>query len=210
MVIIFVGMLAVLSSVNRGLAADSATQPTPEVLVELLRAGGYSLYFRHEATDWSQSDDVRKAGDWLSCDGERMRQLSSAGRERAAKTGEAIRSLGIPVGRVLASPYCRAMETAELMNIGAVEPTTDVVNLRVAEYFGGRSAIIRTATALLASKPAAGTNTVIVAHGNVAREATPVYPAEGEAVVFESDSKGGFRLTGTLSAQDWQRLASGI
>jgi hypothetical protein len=96
------------------------------------------------------------------------------------------------------------------MNIGAVESTTDVVNLRVAEYFGGRSAIIRTARALLASKPASGTNTVIVAHGNVAREATPVYPDEGEAVVFEADSKGGFQLTGTLSAQDWQRLASGI
>jgi len=201
-------LVLVFSSLDSRALADSASLPTLEALVELLRDGGYSLYFRHEATDWSQHDDIRKGDDWLSCDGGRVRQLSSSGRERAAATGQAIRSLGIPVGKVWSSPYCRTLETARLMNLGPVESTTDVINLRVSEYFGGRAAIVETARALLASAPVPETNTLIVAHGNVAREATPVYPDEGEGVVFQADGKGGFRLIGRLTAEDWKRIAS--
>lgn len=175
-------------------------------LLDALREGGYSLYFRHEATDWSQSDQVAKAEDWLSCDGSRIRQLSAAGRERAAATGEAIRSLGIPVGKILASPYCRTLDTARLMNLGPVQASTAVVNLRVAEYFGGRSAVVASAQALLATPPAKGSNTLIVAHGNVARAATPVYPDEGEGVVFQASAEGGFHFIGRLTVEDWLRL----
>lgn len=202
--ILFVLMLAPL--LTGGAVADSARPLTKQALVEALRGGGYTLYFRHEATDWSQHDNVRKAGDWLSCDGDRMRQLSSAGRRRAAATGEAIRSLGIPIGRVLASPYCRTVETARLMNLGPVKTTTDVMNLRVAGYFGGRDAIIATARTLLAQPPEKNTNTLIVAHGNVARDATPVYPDEGEGVVFQADGKGGFIVAGRVTPAEWARL----
>jgi hypothetical protein len=59
---------------------------------------------------------------------------------------------------------------------------------------------------LLASAPGAAVNRVIVAHGNVAREATPAYPGEGEALVFEPDGAGGFVLRGRVTAGDWSRL----
>ena len=185
----------------------AAAEPPPPLdtksLVDALRGGGYTLYFRHEATDWSQDDNVTETDDWLSCDSNQMRQLSSLGRERAAATGKAIQSLGIPIGQVLASPYCRTVETARLMNLGKVTPTADVMNLRVAKYFGGRDAIIATAQALLAKPVTKNTNTVIVAHGNVAREATPVYPDEGEGVVFQADGKGSFRVVGRILPAEW-------
>ena len=181
--------------------------PSGEALVKVLRNGGYSIYFRHAETDWSQTDRVEKAGDWNSCDPARIRQLSEEGRNNARAVGEAIRTLGIPVGRILASPYCRTVDTATLMNLGPVETTTDVMNLRVASYFGGRAAIAARARKLLATPPAVGTNTVIVAHGNVAREATPVYPAEAEGVVFEPDEKGGFAFVGRLTPSQWIQLA---
>lgn len=179
-----------------------------EALVAALRQGGFNVYFRHEATDWSQNDRVAQVDDWLSCDGNEIRQLSAEGRKRAAATGRSIKSLGIPVGKVLASPYCRTVETAQLMNLGAVESTTEVINLRVAEYFGGRKAIISTARTLLAKLPSPGTNHVIVAHGNVAQAATPVYPGEGEGVVFKPDGDGGFTPVGRLTPEDWVRLAT--
>jgi len=75
-----------------------------------------------------------------------------------------------------------------------------------ADYFGGRAAIVATARALLATPPALGTNRVIVAHGNVAQASTPVYPAEGEGVIFRPDGKGGFYLVGRISPADWPRL----
>jgi len=175
-------------------------------LVEALRSGGYNIYFRHAQTDWSQSDRIDKPGDWTSCDPARVRQLSEEGRETARVVGDAIRALAIPVGRVLASPYCRAVDTARLMDVGSVEITTDVMNLRAAEYVGGRDAVVETARRLLATPPPSGTNTIIAAHGNVARAATSVYPGEAEGVVFRPDA-GGFAFVGRLAPAEWTRLA---
>ena len=193
--------VVVASPVSAGSGGDDAA------LVRMLRAGGFNIYFRHAETDWSQSDRVRQAGDWVSCDPTQIRQLSEAGREQARAVGAAMRALEIPVGLVLASPYCRAVETAELLGVGRVERTTDVMNMRVAEYFGGREAIVHSARRRLATVPAPGTNTVIVAHGNVARDATPVYPGEAEAVVFKPDEAGGFEVIVRLSPAAWKRLA---
>ncbi len=177
-------------------------------LLEALRDGGYNLYFRHVATDWSLSDQVGQADDWLSCDPARMRQLSQAGRADARRIGNAMRALRIPVSEVLASPYCRTMETARLMQLGPVRPSTDVMNLRSAAYFGGRAAIVATAQRLLATPPPGNANRVIVAHGNVAREATPVYPQEGEGLVFRPESDGSFTLVGRLTPAAWSELAT--
>ncbi len=195
--------LAVLLSLTA--VAAAAAPVDDQALLQALRGGGYSLYFRHVATDWSQSDRVDKAGDWRSCDATRMRQLSGAGREAARSIGAAMRALQIPVGEVLASPYCRTVETARLMQLGDIEETNQVMNLRVAEYVGGRASVVASARALLASAPAVG-NRVVVAHGNVAREATPAYPDEGEALVFQADGNGGFLLKARIGVNDWPRL----
>jgi phosphohistidine phosphatase SixA len=187
-------------------AATTPTLLTDLALVDALRSGGYNIYFRHVSTDWSQSDDIRQADDWLNCNSTQMRQLSEKGRTDAVVIGNAIRKLEIPVSEMLASPYCRTVETARLMALGQVTPSTAVMNLRAAEYFGGRAAIVASAQALLATSPEPGTNRVIVAHGNVAQASTPVYPAEGEGVVFRPDDKGGFYLVGRISPTDWPRL----
>jgi len=197
-------LLACLLAAGPLLAADS--QLTDMALVKALRAGGFNIYFRHVSTDWSQSDDVREADDWRSCDPLRMRQLSPAGRATARAIGEAMRQLDIPVAEVLASPYCRTVETAELMGLGKVIESIQVMNMRSADYVGGRASVVASAQALLASAPGAAVNRVIVAHGNVAREATPAYPGEGEALVFEPDAAGGFVLRGRIAVGDWARL----
>jgi broad specificity phosphatase PhoE len=41
-----------------------------------MRSGGYSIYFRHAATDWGQNDRIEAPGDWASCESDQMRQLS--------------------------------------------------------------------------------------------------------------------------------------
>lgn len=200
-------VILILLSVGGTAPAQEGKELSDAQLVGALRQGGYNIYFRHAATDWSQSDQVREAGDWTSCDPSRIRQLSDDGRETARALGAAIRALGVPVGKVLASPYCRTAETASLMDLGQVETTTDVMNMRVAEYFGGREAIVKTARSRLAAKPAPGTNTVIVAHGNVARDSTPVYPGEAEGVVFLPDGNGGFSVITRVSPERWGELA---
>ncbi|MBK7470586.1 MAG: histidine phosphatase family protein [Betaproteobacteria bacterium] len=71
---------------------------------------GYIIYFRHTATDFSQNDE--KMRDFDDC--ANQRNLTDAGREQAKKIAAAWRGLNIPVGRVLASPYCRTREVAQL------------------------------------------------------------------------------------------------
>jgi broad specificity phosphatase PhoE len=189
-------------------AAQTATGLEGGALVEALRNGGYNIYFRHAATDWSQNDQVSKAGDWTSCDPGKMRQLSEVGRQTAASIGDAMRRLQIPIGRILASPYCRTVETARNMNLGPVETTTDIMNLRVAEYFGGQAAVAERAGRRLSMHPQAATNTLLVAHGNVLVTATDVYPQEAEAIVFGPRGNGAWTFVARISPQEWTRLAA--
>lgn len=177
-------------------------------LLHQLKAGGFNIYFRHAETDWSQIDQIEEPGDWTSCKPNRVRQLSGQGRENSIRVGKAIRALALPIGKVFSSPYCRAIETAKLMGIGGVEATNDIINLRVAEYFGGRNAVIKTARRLLATEPADGTNLILVGHGNVALGATEIYPEEAEGLVFRPDGAGGFEYITRLTPEQWERFAT--
>ncbi len=199
--------LLALIAFSPSAAAENTELLTGEPLVQSLRAGGLNVYFRHAQTNWSQSDRVAQPEDWTSCDPSRVRQLSDEGRQQARQIGDAIRALGIPVGEIVASPYCRTVETASEMGLGAVEPTTDIINLRVARFFGGQASVVATARARLAQPPPEGTNRILVAHGNVARESTPVYPSEAEGVIFLPDGTDGFKVVGRLTPDDWTELA---
>jgi broad specificity phosphatase PhoE len=206
--------VCIVAVVLSGLALFNvaAAQPAAEIegraLVAALRDGGYNIYFRHAATDWSQNDQVTQAGDWDSCDPGRMRQLSEAGRQTAGAIGDAFRALQVPVGQVFASPYCRTIETARYMRLGPVQTTTDIMNLRVAEYFGGTSAIAERARRRLARRPPAGMNTVLAAHGNVLVTATGVYPQEAEAIVFRPADDGSYAFVARIAPGQWARLVA--
>ena len=176
-------------------------------LVDALRRGGYIIYFRHAATDWSQDDYVSADGEWTSCDPARMRQLSDQGRADARKIGEAIRRLGIPVGRVLSSEYCRTRQTAQLMDLGPVVPTRAIMNMRVADMVGGNEAVIERAQRELARKPKTGTNTILVAHGNLMRAASGAYTGEAGAGIFTPHGGKSFQLVSLLEPDQWQALA---
>lgn len=188
-------------------AASAQDRLSGQALVDALREGGYNIYFRHAATDWSQTDRVAAAGDWKSCDPARMRQLSAEGRAVAGAIGEAFRRLEIPVGRVVASEYCRARQTAHHMRLGAVRATRAIMNLRAAALLGGREAVVARARDALGTPPPEGTNAVYVAHGNLMRAVTGAYTGEAGAVVLAPQGGGRFRLVAQLDPEDWERLA---
>lgn len=175
-------------------------------LLSALRTGGYVIYFRHAPTHWEQDDFPESLDDVSSCDGGKMRQLTDRGREISRKIGSAIRALQIPVGQVLASPYCRTVETATLMRLGDVETTRDVINTRVAGLLKGREHLAQTARLRLSTPPKPGSNTVIVAHGNVFVLAAGTRPPEAGAAIVRGDGASGFEIVAMLDAEDWTRL----
>ena len=102
-----------------------------------------------------------------------------------------VAALGIPVGRVLTSPLCRAADTAKLA-FGAYEKSDALMYaLRLSpEQRREVSARLRD---LLATPPAPGTNTVLVAHNANLKEAVGLWPkAEADAHVVPSAREGGF------------------
>jgi phosphohistidine phosphatase SixA len=180
-----------------GAAADDALL-APQAAIDALRRGGYVLYFRHAATDMSKNDARMTSFD----DCPTQRNLVDRGRDDARAIGAAVHALGIPIGRVRASPFCRTVETAELA-FGRAEKTAEVRGGPVRADDPARYAALRR---LLAQPPARGANDVIVSHGNpFYAVAGPPYLAEGEAAVVEPRGDG-FRVVARIRVEDWAGL----
>jgi phosphohistidine phosphatase SixA len=186
--------VALLLAAPTAAAQGQTTGPaSAAALVEALRQGGYVIYFRHARTDFSQRDSSL-------ADCRSQRNLSDEGREQARAIGAAIRSLGIPIGRVLASPFCRTRDTAQLA-FGEVEISRDLLGRGPSEE---QSRLAASALRpLLGTPPAPGTNTVLVSHGYNLRAADGIVVAEGEAAIYRPGEDGTFTRIGRLTSDQW-------
>jgi phosphohistidine phosphatase SixA len=169
-----------------------------QLLAELLK-GGYILYFRHAATDFSQNDERMTSFE----DCAHQRNLIDRGRSDARAAAAAIRRLRIPVERVLASPFCRTVETAQLL-FGSAEKMQEVRGGPNAPANAERYAALRR---ILATPIPPGTNLAIVGHGNPFHSvAGPPYLAEGEAAVIRPLGAD-FQIIARIPADRWDALA---
>jgi phosphohistidine phosphatase SixA len=84
----------------------------------------YAMILRHadadDGKDWNLSHpgETGPANWWKSCDHALARQLSYKGRQRATELGNIFRDLNYPIARVISSEFCRANETARIINAG--------------------------------------------------------------------------------------------
>lgn len=184
-------------------AQQSGSEPVHEIsgaaLVTALRAGGFVLYFRHTSTDFGQNDDGMTSFD----DCATQRKLTDKGRTEARAIGAAIKELQIPVDRVLASPFCRTMETA-MLAFGKAEKTLDLRGWPASNEDPGRYAAV---VGYLATAPVGATNTVLVGHGNPFRAvAGPPHLMEGEAAIIRPLGNKRFEIAARIPAQRWTEL----
>ena len=172
----------------------------PAELVAELKRGGYVIYFRHTSTDFSQNDLQSKG--FTDC--AHQRNLTDGGRAQARAIGEAIRSLKLPIAKVLASPLCRTMETARLIT-GRAAASRDVRGYATRGGKPDYSALER----LLATPPAAGTLRIVASHGNpfIAIAGSPRLD-EGEAAVIRGDGKR-WTIVARIKVAEWAALAQG-
>lgn len=192
-----------------GLAALAATRPAmaaddPAKLIADLRGGGYVIYFRHGETG-SQGAD--RAPDMADCS--TQRNLNDAGRRQVRQLGEDFRALGIPVGQVLSSRWCRCWQHAEAMFGKEGYRLSDAVSLAKsypAVTDAERELKKQQLRALLVEVPPAGRNTVLISHGNNVLMLTGYHPnTQGEAVIFRPDGQGGYTRLGSVQPGDWTR-----
>ena len=89
-----------------------------EAIWSALKQGGKVVLMRHAAVDRSSGNPVLHT----SGDCSKELNLSKLGREQAKRIGEMFRARGVFTGEVLASPYCRTMDTARLA-FGSAKPS---------------------------------------------------------------------------------------
>jgi len=168
-------------------------------LVAALRGGGYVLYLRHTSTDFGENDE--RMTDYADC--KNQRNLTDAGRAEARSISAALRELRIPIGEVLASPFCRTMETGRLV-FGNATASPAVRGGPARPDNPDRYADLRK----LLSTPVAGrTNTAIASHGNpFFGVAGGPYLAEGEMAVIEPQGDGKFRIVARIPKDGWAAL----
>jgi len=182
--LLLVALLAPLAS-----TADDA-------LWALLKKGGQVVLVRHGATGPGVGDPPG----FSLHDCKTQRNLSDAGRKEAQRLGAAFRAHGIPVARVLSSPWCRCQETARLAFGGARSDSTLSNLYGRGEESGRQQAAFRK---LLASAPKPGNgNLVLVTHGSTTMAFTGESPATAELVIVTPEGGGQYRLAGRIPLAD--------
>lgn len=204
------GVVALLLALIVGVAGCGAPASEPAALsgqrlVEALQDGGYVLVLRHTATGSGGIDSLTTLGDCAA-----QRSLTDAGREDARSLGAAVRELDIAIGRVVASPFCRTVETAELA-FGMADTDRALLALASVGEDGSepQERTLDAARRLAAQVPEPGTNTALVGHVSTIGPLTGSSPGEGGTVVLKPDGEGGFDVVGEIGPGGWQELAAG-
>ncbi len=185
-------------------AVNDPPQTTPledSALVEALQQGGYVIFFRHAATYRAQLDTDQQ--NLENC--QTQRNINEEGIAQAEAIGQAFRAATIPLGEVLASPYCRTRDTAEIA-FGQVTLSDDLINPFSKEDEAEVTRLGEQLQQLLSRPPAPGTNTVLVGHTPNLQAATGLSIIEGEAAIFAPTGPEGFTLVGRVLPDEWSAL----
>jgi phosphohistidine phosphatase SixA len=175
------------------------TRPSPTAAVNssttwsVLQQGdtGYVVMMRHALAPGTGDPPNFRLEDCST-----QRNLSAQGRAQARRIGEAFRRRGIKVARVLSSQWCRCLETARLMNLGAVEPFAPLNS-----FFRDRSTQTRQTTQVR-EFIAANRNTVgaiiLVTHQVNITALTDIVPQSGESVVLRANQQNQIEVIGRI------------
>lgn len=177
------------------LLALAAPRPAlaDEATWALLKGGGQVILIRHAITTPGVGDPPgMRLHDCTT-----QRNLTDEGRGHAQRVGEAFRARGIPVDRVLSSPWCRCLETARLA-FGPPETWAALSNL-----FGRpehRAEQVRQMQAVAGERRRGG-NLVLVTHGSTIAALTGINPDTAEMVVVTPRGDGRFAVAGRLTVR---------
>ena len=124
-----------------------------------------------------------------------QRNLDETGRTQARQIGAAMRERGIVFSAVLTSQWCRAAETARLMDIGSVteEPMLN-------SFFGNRADEPEQTAGLTERLKALGASdkAMLVTHQVNITALTGVFPQSGEIIVITVGEDGTIDVRGRI------------
>jgi phosphohistidine phosphatase SixA len=180
-------VLAIFLIVTPGLAADDSN----EAWAALVK-GGHVAVIRHGNAPPGYGGDPPG---FRFDDCKTQRNLDDIGREQARAIGEAFRKHGVRVDRIMASPVCRCQETGQLMAVGSVETSWDLLPDT------GPSPVRFLALKEMVSSWRGPGTLVLVTHALTVNPLTGFLPAQAETVVLQPtpDNPRGGSLVGRIA-----------
>jgi broad specificity phosphatase PhoE len=127
-----------------------------------------------------------------------QRNLDASGRVQAAALGERLAQAGITRAKVYSSQWCRCMETARLLKLGAVEPLPALNSFY--ERADERDARVAALRRFFATLPADGTPVILVTHQFTINVLTNAGTPSGGGSLFQLNGSGTPLWLGTIDA----------
>jgi phosphohistidine phosphatase SixA len=126
-----------------------------------------------------------------------QRNLDDKGRAQARAVGEAFREHNVRVDKIVSSPWCRCLETAQLMALGPVDKTWAVA---ASDRSPERLAAMKQ---LVAAWRGPGT-LVVVTHALTVQALVGIMPGQAETVVLKprSGSEPGVDVVGRIAVTE--------
>ncbi len=204
MLLVLVLLASPVSAQSRSDRQELVPRFEPAEIAERLAKGGHTILLRHAST--TPIPDKTLALDPQNCATQRV--LSEAGQREARRMGAAFERLGIEVGKVLTSPYCRCIDTG-MLAFGKAEKT-ELLTVADRELPQRKIEIGAEVRTLLDTAPEAGTNTVLIAHTGTLLYSFGLDPKpEGIAHVFKPTGLGLGRpaYLGVVLIGQWPEIA---
>lgn len=173
-------------------------------IFETIKHGGYILYFRHAEATIGQDQPGLSFDDCTT-----QRNLSEIGKNQAKMIGNIFRKKMIPVQYpVIASPYCRARETAEIAfgqsNVVVNPFLAAILNIGT-EGFSVEDTqnVLTEFKKILETPPVPGSNKIIVAHSFPEGQALGEIPYMGSVVIKPKGQGNGYEIVARVSLEEF-------
>lgn len=154
-------------------------------------AKGYVLLLRHSLAPGVGDPENFKLGDCST-----QRNLSQEGRDDAAEIGAWIKRQKVKIYRVESSRWCRARQTAELLDIGKVKINKNLDSLFRESNLENHPKTLKTKQQILNHRSKSGLLVLVGHYVNIAA-LVGVGVDSGEGVIVKADKNGVVKVLGT-------------
>jgi broad specificity phosphatase PhoE len=162
-----------------------------EALWKLLQKGGQVLFIRHATT----APGVGDPEGFRLEDCKTQRNLSEEGRAEARALGETLRKRKVPIGEVIASPWCRCIDTGQLA-FGRIDRQWKAIGNLFGRPQAAQAQVSEMRARIGAYRGKA--NLVLISHGSTALALSGMAPLQAELIVLTPLGDGAFRIAGRL------------
>lgn len=183
--VLFVALLVLIAGATPAGASD--------VWSQMRETSGLVLYLRHATAPGGGDPPGFDVNDCST-----QRNLSARGRSEARRIGAGLKRAGVPIAGVRASPWCRAVDTARLLDVGPVRLMDALGSLFTVPNADRHPNTRRTRALIRAHRDRPGV-LILVGHQANISALTGVAPASGEGVVLRADANGRIEVLGRTS-----------